>query len=90
MAKVVPIKEPPIIIDVVEELRDFVEKDMVTEAVVIYRTKGNDETECGRIRRYWFGDNSTIMCIGLCHHMATVIEDYTREQNDILEDDLNP
>ena len=54
MSTVIPFKEASRVIDVVKELEQAVYDDMVTEAVLVYRTKA------GQIHRYWFGEDSTL------------------------------
>ena len=85
-AKVIPLKEAPMIVDVVKELEQAVIDDHVTEAVLIYRVKPTNDNEKGRIHRYWFGDDSTIMCLGLARHMCDVIAEWVYQENYIVDD----
>ena len=85
MPKVIPFKEAPEIVAVVKNLEQDI--DNVSEAVLIYRVKPTNDDETGRIHRYWFGEGSTIMCLGLARHMVDVIADWIREENYILDED---
>ena len=87
MGKVIPLKNPPASVDVVKELERGVIDETVTEAVLVYRVKPVNENDRGQIRRYWFGEDSTIMGLGLARHMCGVIEDYIREESWDLDDD---
>lgn len=86
MSKVIPLTEPPLIVEVVKELESQI--DNVTEAVLIYRVGPTTEDEKGRIHRYWFGEGSTMMCLGLARHMVDVIADWIREDNYLLDDEF--
>jgi hypothetical protein len=86
MGKVIPLKDAPEIVDVVRELEQGVKDDLVTEAVLIYRTKPTNDNERGRIHRYWFEDNSTMMCLGLARHMCDVIAEWIYRENYLIDD----
>lgn len=85
-AKIIHLKEAPQVVDVVKQLEQAVINDEVTEAVLIYRVKPTTDYELGRIMRYWFGENSTIMCLGLARHMCDVIANHIKEENEIIEE----
>ena len=85
--KVIPFKEAPDIVNVVKELEQAVKDDQVTEAVLIYRIKPTNNDEKGRIHRYWFGGDSTIMCLGLARHMCDVIAEWIYQENYIVDED---
>ncbi|RLI53545.1 MAG: hypothetical protein DRP09_15500 [Candidatus Thorarchaeota archaeon] len=70
------------------EVLEDVESNMdnITEAVVVYRVKDRKENKY-TIKRYWFGENSSINCLGLASHMVDLIADYIYNEGD--DEDLN-
>jgi hypothetical protein len=85
MGKVIPLKEAPEIVGVVKELEQGVVDDSVTEAILIYRTKPTNDNEKGHIHRYWFGENSTITCLGLARHMCDIIAEWIYHENYLVD-----
>ena len=88
MSKVIPFKKAPEIASVAQELAQAIIEDQVTECIVIYRVKPTKDNGKGRICRYWFGENSTIMCLGLAHHMCDVIAEWIYQENLIPDDEI--
>ena len=93
MGEVIKLNDNLAIYDLVKELESLVEKNRVSDAVVVYRVK-RDKNKNAKICRYWFGEGSSIMCVGLCDYMGSVIKDYIRDyegqSGEELGEDMNP
>lgn len=69
---------------IMEELQEFVGEDLVTDLVLTYRRdytkkeieEGKADDGVGMTCRYWFGETSSIFCLGLWANMRHIIERY--------------
>jgi hypothetical protein len=86
MPKIIQFNEPYQIEKVVEELKQSLIEDSVTDAVLIYRIRPKDKNKKTIIHRYWFTDNSTMRCLGLARHMCDEISRYIDEDDEFIDD----
>ena len=88
MAKVININKKDYFVRVMEEALEFERQGLVTDFVLTYRRDYTEEekregkdTEAGMTCRYWFGETSSIFCLGLWSNMRHIIEHYIEEED---------
>lgn len=75
--KVIRLPKPDNIKSFVEDFMDDYKNGKITDAIFTYRKKEGNKVY---IKYYWIGEESSLLCLGLVHHLGTIIEDYIRER----------
>lgn len=93
MAKVINLKGKSFFQEVVEEMMEFDRQGLVTDLVLTYRRNYSDEekkagedTDTGQVCRYWFGETSSIFCLGLNQNMNYIIQAFINGE-DLIDGD---
>ena len=93
MAKILDFKDKSYFQEVVDEMMEFERQGLVTDLVLIYRRDYTKEevsqskaVDAGMICRYWFGDTSSIFCLGLNTNMSHIIAAYVNGE-DLIDGD---
>jgi hypothetical protein len=73
--KVIDLHGKTVFRQVIDELCRNDDKGIVTDCVILARTKTKDGVE-GNLVRYWFGEESTVACLGMTCHMQFILSNY--------------
>jgi hypothetical protein len=72
---------------IIKELQDLLKRNIVENLVLTYSRKPTPEeieergNDCDIIYRYWFGESSSIYCLGLVENMAHIIKRYANGED---------